>query len=364
MKKLILCSLLVSVAFPLNAKNLTITLDLYESYGTMNQEQKNNLFNRPIVGEAFYLPRHSIVGVTGSIKKCGFLSFPCFKKKSKQIQINAVKNLATNTLTFQVPLSTGTLYKLESFTVIIPFKHNISSSDGLVIRASGSEHHRLIQPVSIGNGFEGLKGTLRFSQSGFSTLDTVAGAIDPNQTPPYQFFKTHPYLGYFTNQNIRAIPNYISSDLKSPYPAEIANLEKIYSAKRFDAQLDGHQFTAVDISAKQKKDLKCKSTFGDYKYTLFFIDGQLSYYSTTLADMRTCETRYTTAIWNEHGEVYDYQVHKSSSAQPFQYGGWRNTCNIENNSNIGFCNIQPPDQHALKHFEKEANRVLHFFPTP
>ncbi|WP_228272140.1 hypothetical protein [Acinetobacter bereziniae] len=253
MKKLILCSFLVSIAFPLNAKNLTITLDLYESYGTMNQEQKNNLFNRPIVGEAFYLPRHSIVGVTGSIKKCGFLSFPCFKKKSKQIQINAVKNLATNTLTFQVPLSTGTLYKLESFTVIIPFKHNISSSDGLAIRASESEHHRLIQPVSIGNGFEGLKGTLRFSQSGFSTLDTVAGAIDPNQTPPYQFFKTHPYLGYFTNQNIRAIPNYISSDLKSPYLAEIANLEKIYSAKRFDAQLNGHQFTSVDISAKQKK---------------------------------------------------------------------------------------------------------------
>ncbi|WP_151804313.1 hypothetical protein [Acinetobacter bereziniae] len=362
MKKFIFSCFLITVTSIQHAKNLIITLDLYDTSGTLSQQQKNEMLNIPIEGYAVYHPNYSVLGLTGTVKKCGFLGLPCIEKKYKQLKITAIKTNNSNTLTFDVPLSIAAIYKLKNFNVSFPFQTR--SLGSLQIRTAASEHSRLVQPVSINNGYQGVYGTLTLNQLGFTIGDQVLGALNPDQPPPYQFFKTHKYRGYFDNQNIRAIPNYISSDLKSPYPAEIANLEKIYSAKRFDAQLDGHQFTAVDISAKQKKNPKCKSTFGDYKYTLFFIDGQLSYYSTTLADMETCETRYTTAVWNEYGEVYDYQVHKSSSAQPFQYRGWRNTCNIENNSNIGFCNIQPPNQEALKHFEKEANRVLHFFPTP
>lgn len=362
MKKFIFSCFLITVTSIQHAKNLIITLDLYDTSGTLSQQQKNEMLNIPIEGYAVYHPNYSVLGLTGTVKKCGFLGLPCIEKKYKQLKITAIKTNNSNTLTFDVPLSIAAIYKLKNFNVSFPFQTR--SLGSLQIRTAASEHSRLVQPVSINNGYQGVYGTLTLNQLGFTIGDQVLGALNPDQPPPYQFFKTHKYRGYFDNQKIRSIPNYKSYTLKSPYPDELENLEKIYSANRYDAELDGYKFTAINIRAKKKNNSKCENFFGDYQYNLFFINQKLTYYNSTLADMDQCETNAMTVIWDDHNQVYDYRVNKTANYSLFHRGDWRYTCDVEKNSNLGMCNIQPPDQDALKHFEKEANRVLHFFPIP
>ncbi len=124
--------------------------------------------------------------------------------------------------------------------------------------------------MSINNGYQGVYGTLTLNQLGFTIGDQVLGALNPDQPPPYQFFKTHKYRGYFDNQKIRSIPNYKSYTLKSPYPDELENLEKIYSANRYDAELDGYKFTAINIRAK-KKIIRNVKIFLEIINTIYFL---------------------------------------------------------------------------------------------
>lgn len=350
--------------------HVDIQLDLYSSYGTMTQQKKNAILSETQIAQANYKSIVVILGITGSLERCGFLRLPCLTNDFITQEIKATIDPQTHSISFKIPEYIKWLYKLESIAYSLPDPDQKSSDSlpghQLEIRRTDALdiYVRQQQAVSVGTAYEGLQGTLTISSKDFAEFQYIPDVIaSDNQKPPYHFARHHRYAGYMDNANIRTIPNAQTFDYTEKIVKSIPNIETVYEAKKYTAELDHQFFENYVIRAKLKENETCKA-YGDFEYNLFYINQKLVNLKTVITDMQDCKTHYRSfsRFENDQIEHYDHDINDNKTNQ-FNYAEWNYLCPKKIESRLGNCELKKPSTKDIENLEKNARQVKQWFST-
>ncbi len=353
-----------------NQDHVDIQLDLYSSYGTMTKQKQNAILSEPQIAQANYKSTVVIPGITGSLERCGFLRLPCLMNDVITHEIKGSVNPQTHSISFKIPEHIKWLYKLESVGYSLPDLDQKPSNSlpdpQLVIQRTDTLdiYIRQQQAVSIGTAYQGLQGTLSISSKDFSEFQYVPDVIaSDNQKPPYHFARHHIYAGYMDNANIRSIPNVQTFDYTEKIVKSIPNVETVYEATKYTAELDHHFFENYVIRAKLKENETCQ-TYGNFEYNLFYINQKLVNFKTQIADMQDCKTHYRGFSRFEDNQIehYDHDINDHKTNQ-FNYAEWNYLCPKRIESRLGQCELKKPTTKEIENLENNAKQIKQWFNT-
>lgn len=348
---------------------LDIKLDLYSSYGTMTTEKVQKIFLQPQQAQASYKAIIAIPGLTATIDKCSFLQLPCLHRNFITVPIQGAANPTTHSIVFHIPEYHRWLYKLSNFNYSLPKsdpKNNAPSvmEGQLVIQTpfTYGGGNILQQAISIGTAYEGLLGTLSFSKQGYETQQHInADLINNGQPAPYQFARHHHYFGYMQNSGIRQIDNVQSSDHNAELKHRIPNVDEVYEARKYTAQLDQLHYENYVIRAKLKNVSTCKE-YPSFEYNIFYINGKLVHYESTQTDQTNCKTHYINLSRFENGSIdtFGHSIYNNKSNQ-MHYAEWHYLCPIKRYSALGQCVLAKPNDQEIQSIEADIHRIVKWF---
>lgn len=353
-----------------NRDHVDIQLDLYSSYGTMTEQKQNAILSKTQIAQANYKSTVVIPGITGSLERCGFLRLPCLTNNFITQDIKGTVNPQTHSISFQIPERIKWLYKLESIGYSLPnpelkpsnsvYEHQLE-----IHRTKTSDIYiRQQQAVSVGTAYEGLQGTLSISAKDFDEFQYVPDVIaSDSQKPPYYFARHHNYAGYMENANINAIPNAQTFNYTENFSRHIPNVETVYEATKYTAELDHQFFENYVIRAKLKENETCQ-TYGNFEYNLFYINQKLVNFKTQITDMHDCKTHYRSfsRFENDQIEHYSHDINDNKTNQ-FNYAEWHYLCPKVRESRLGQCKLNKPSTKEIENLENNAKQIKQWFNT-
>ena len=351
-----------------NSDQVDIQLELYSSYGTMTQQKKNAILNETQIAQARYTSTFAIPGITGYFVRCGFLQLPCLENDYIIQDIQGTIEPKTRSISFKIPERIKWLYQLESIGYSLP-DPNQKPRDALydhqleVRRTNPLDiYSRVQQPVSLGTAYEGLQGTLSINSKDFNEYQYVPDVISSDsQKPPYHFARHHIYAGYFESTNIRMIKNAQTFDYTQKLSKLIPNLETVYEATKYTAELDHQFFENYVIRAKLKESETCH-TYPSFDYNLFYINQKLVSFKTEITDTAECKTHYRRFSRFENNEIdnYHHDIDDFNKNQ-FNYAEWNYFCPQQRESKLDQCKLSKPSQNDIEALENIAKDMKQWF---